>query len=176
MAEGEAYIAEVPDGELSFGRPFTVEEGETTIVTIDFEGQRSVQLTEEGDYILDPEVKLLVSEPLNDGEESSSHHHHASGEKMEIEGLIESFSAAIDSDTRWVVVGGQIIKVTPETEVEGNPGEGLYVEAEVIVEPDGSFTAVELEVKVVPTISITAPLETSSDVAVLAESIMLSSI
>ena len=48
---------------------------------------------------------------------------------------------------QWVVVGGQSIKVTPETEVEGNLGEGLYVEAEVIVEPDGSFTAVELEVK-----------------------------
>ena len=131
---------------MTFGRPFTVREGQTTVVTIDFDGQRSVHLNGEGDYILTPEVKLLVDEPLvnellKEGEDSSPRHDHPSGKKLEIEGLIESFSAT------ELVVGGLTITITPETEMDGFPTEGLYVDVEVVVEADGSFTAVELEVK-----------------------------
>ena len=142
VAEGEAHIAKVPSGKLTFGRPFIVREGQTTVVTIDFDGQRSVHLNGQGDYILTPEVKLLVNEPLSDGNESSSRHDHASGKKMEIEGIIESIS-----DTVLLLEGGLTIAITSETEVEGTLSEGLYIEVEVIVEANGSFTAVEVEVK-----------------------------
>ena len=117
VAQGEAYLAQVPSGKLTFGRPFTVREGQTTVVTIDFDGQRSVHLNGEGDYILTPEVKLLVDEPLvnellKEGEDSSPRHDHPSGKKLEIEGLIESFSAT------ELVVGGLTITITPETEMD----------------------------------------------------------
>ncbi len=141
VAQGEAYIAEVPSGKLSFGRPFTVREGETTIVSIDFDGQRSVQLTDEGEYILTPEIKLLVSQPFNDGEESPGTPNGLQRAKVEIEGVIGSYS-----DTEWFV-GGHSLNVIPETEVEGTPAIGLYAVAEVLVEPDGSFTALDLVVK-----------------------------
>ena len=141
VAEGQAYIAKVPSGKLTFGRPFTVSEGQTTVVTIDFEGQRSLHLNGEGDYILTPEVKLLVDEPLSDRDESSGYQHQASGKKMEIEGIIDRFSVT------ELVVGDMTINITPETEVEGTMVRGLYVDVEVVVEADGSFTAVEVEVK-----------------------------
>ena len=146
VAEGAAHLAQVPSGKLTFYRPFTVKEGQTTVVTIDFEGERSVHLNGEGDYILTPEVKLLVDEPLSDGEESSRGHGHASGTKMEIEGIIASFSATTDSDGQSIMVGNLTIRITPETEVEGTLAQGLYVDVEV-VGADGSLTAVEVEVK-----------------------------
>ena len=149
VAEGKPYIAEVPDEKLCYGSVITVQDGETTIITIDFIGQESVWLTDEGHYILTPEVNVLVDGPLNKGDESSSHHHQASGEKMEMEikGVIESFSTTIDSNTQLVVVGGLTLEVTPKTKVDGILSEGVYVEAEVVEEPDGSYTVVELEVK-----------------------------
>jgi len=142
VAQGEAHVADVPSGKIRFHRPFVVEEGETTVITIDFNGQRSVKVTGEGTFKLDPDVKLLVDEP--EAEPAGSEPQVEPKEKkVEIEGLIESIS-----DTQWIV-DGQPIAVTPETKVEGTPDVGLIAEVVVVVavEADGSFTAVEIEIK-----------------------------
>jgi len=57
----EPYEAEVPSGTLKFVRPFNVEDGVTTILTLDFDGDKSLVMTgKEGKFLFKPVVKLLV--------------------------------------------------------------------------------------------------------------------
>ena len=148
VAQGEAHVADVPSGKIRIIRPFAVEDGEITVVTIDFDGQRSVKVTGGGKFKLDPNVKLLVSEPSRGktkppepGTVPPSPQIQSRKAKVEIEGRIEEIS-----DTHWVV-SGQIIAVTSETEVEGTPQVGLIAEVVVRVQDDGSLKALEAEVK-----------------------------
>ena len=61
---------------------------------------------------------------------------------MEIKGVIEYFNG-----NELGLEGGLTIIVTSETEVEGNLAQGQHVDVEVVVEADGSLTAVEVEVE-----------------------------
>ena len=57
----EPYEAEVPSGTLKFVRPFNVEDGRTTILTLDFDGDKSLVMTgKEGKFLFKPVVKLIV--------------------------------------------------------------------------------------------------------------------
>jgi len=57
----EPYEADVPSGTLKFVRPFNVEYGVTTILTLDFDGDKSLVMTgKEGKFLFKPVVKLLV--------------------------------------------------------------------------------------------------------------------
>jgi len=61
---------------------------------------------------------------------------------MEIEGVIKYFNG-----NELGLEGELTIIVTSETEVEGNLAQGQHVDVEVVVEADGSLTAVEVEVE-----------------------------
>jgi len=57
----EPYEAEVPSGTLKFVRQFNVEDGVTTILTLDFDGDKSLVMTgKEGKFLFKPVVKLIV--------------------------------------------------------------------------------------------------------------------
>ena len=57
----EPYEADVPSGTLKFVRPFNVEGGVTTILTLDFDGDKSLVMTgKEGKFLFKPVVKLIV--------------------------------------------------------------------------------------------------------------------
>jgi len=57
----EPYEAEVPSGTLKFVRQFNVEDGVTTILTLDFDGDKSLVMTgKEDKFIFKPVVKLIV--------------------------------------------------------------------------------------------------------------------
>ncbi len=56
----EPYEAEVPSGMLKFVKPFEVRDGFKTILTIDFDGDKSLIMTGEGKFLFRPVVKLLV--------------------------------------------------------------------------------------------------------------------
>ncbi len=59
--------ATLPSGKLKFVRPFEVVEGETTVLLLDFDAEKSVIFTGSGKIIVRPVVKLMVSqgtEPL----------------------------------------------------------------------------------------------------------------
>jgi len=58
----EPYEADVPSGTIKFVRPFDVEDGVTTILTLDFDGDKSLVMTgKEGEFIFKPVVKLIVA-------------------------------------------------------------------------------------------------------------------
>jgi len=57
----EPYEAEVPSGTLKFVRPFNIEAGVKTILTLDFDGDKSLVMTgKEGKFLFKPVVKLIV--------------------------------------------------------------------------------------------------------------------
>ncbi len=58
--DGEQIEATVPSETLRIVRPFTIEAGETTIATLDFDAERSIVAQGTGRYLLRPVVTLLV--------------------------------------------------------------------------------------------------------------------
>ena len=52
--------AEIPGDKLKVVRPFDVEEGQTTVLTLDFDAEKAVIVTGTGDVRFKPVVKLLV--------------------------------------------------------------------------------------------------------------------
>jgi len=58
--DGDNITAEVPGDKLKIIRPFDVEAGMTTILTLDFDGSKSLIITGKDKAIFKPVVKLLV--------------------------------------------------------------------------------------------------------------------
>ena len=61
-----SYTAEVPSGKLKIVRPFNVEPGMKTVLTLDFDGEKSLIMTGAGKFLFKPVVKLLIE---GEGEE-----------------------------------------------------------------------------------------------------------
>jgi len=60
---GETKNATVPSGELKFVRPFDVVEGQTIILTLDFDADQSVTVTGNGEVLVRPVATLNVTMP-----------------------------------------------------------------------------------------------------------------
>lgn len=60
---GSVQNATVPGDELKFVRPFDVAEGQTTVLTLDFDADASVTVTGDGKVIVRPVVTLDVTMP-----------------------------------------------------------------------------------------------------------------
>ena len=58
--EEELLEATLPSNELKLVHPFSVVEGETTILVIDFDAEKMVTITGDGKVIVKPVVKLIV--------------------------------------------------------------------------------------------------------------------
>jgi len=56
----EPYEAEIPSGKLKFTKPFNVEAGKKTILTMDFDGDKSLVMTGKTKFLFKPVVKLSV--------------------------------------------------------------------------------------------------------------------
>jgi len=59
---GEPPEVILPSGELKFVRPFEVVDGETTIILLDFDAEKSVVVTGQGKVIVKPVVKLTIQQ------------------------------------------------------------------------------------------------------------------
>ncbi len=59
----DEYLAKVPGEKIKLVGGFEVEEGNTTEITLDFNGEKSVTVTGKGEYIFKPVIKLLVEKP-----------------------------------------------------------------------------------------------------------------
>lgn len=57
---GDNFTAEVPSGKLRIVRPFNVSPGTRTVLTIDFDGEKSLIITGKGKALFKPVVKLLI--------------------------------------------------------------------------------------------------------------------
>jgi len=63
LGEGESQEATLPSGELKFVRPFDVVEGNTTVLLLDFDADKSVTPTGAGKVIVRPVVTLDITRP-----------------------------------------------------------------------------------------------------------------
>jgi len=60
LGEGEPQEAKLPSDELKLIQPFDIEEGQVTVITVDFDAAESVNVTGQDDIIVQPVVKLTV--------------------------------------------------------------------------------------------------------------------
>ncbi len=67
LGDGDPQEATVPSGTLKFVRPFDVLAGETTILLVDFDADKSVNITGDGKIIVRPVVKLTVRQEEETG-------------------------------------------------------------------------------------------------------------
>ncbi|MFC2034410.1 DUF4382 domain-containing protein [Chloroflexota bacterium] len=161
--DGENFTAEVPGDKLRVVRPFDVEPGMTTVLTLDFDGEKSLIITGKGEAMFKPVVKLLIEkkegtgtkakqeaseEPQKEGveeneDEDSDEEELEEAEVMEFEGTIDS----IDGDNWTMTINGEssIVDVS-QAEIQGNPAveRTATIEGSII---DGIIVASEVEIK-----------------------------
>jgi len=65
LGESDLVEATLPSGELKFVRPFDIVEGETTVLLLDFDADKSVTVTGGGKIIVKPVVKLAITSPAS---------------------------------------------------------------------------------------------------------------
>jgi len=135
----DEHDAFVPSGRLKFVRPFQVQENGTTTLLLDFDGQRSINVTGKGQYILKPVVTLLVPE------QTGSHGVAQDEETDELEfmGTIETidgttWTMAIEGESKMVDVSG--------ADIEGEPAVGLEAEVGATV-VGNSILASKVEIR-----------------------------
>lgn len=78
---GDKITAEIPSGTLKIVRPFTVEPGGTTVLTLDFDGEKSLILTGKGKALFKPVVKLLIEH--EEGEQAQEREEERAQEREE---------------------------------------------------------------------------------------------
>jgi heat shock protein HslJ len=72
FGDGELQDATVPSNELKIVRPFDVIAGETTILVLDFEADKMVNVTGANKIIVKPVVKLTVRQEKGGGDQNGS--------------------------------------------------------------------------------------------------------
>jgi hypothetical protein len=144
--------ARVPSGKLKIVRPFTVEAGVTTVLTLDFDGKKSLILpgkdiaTGKERAIFKPVIKLLIEKEKAETEQAQVQEQEQEQEQeREFEGTIEDMPA----DAPWLgdwVIDGQTVIVDADTVVEGTPEIGLIAKVKALVQLDDSLLAIKIEV------------------------------
>jgi len=139
------YTAEVPSGKLRIVRPFNVERGLKTTLTLDFDLTKSLIMTGAGKFLFKPvlHVKVAHSSPPETGEEVEV---KTQEQEQEFEGNIGDMPA----DAPWIgewVIDGQTVIVNADTVVEGTPEIGLIAKVKALVQPDDSLLAIKIEVE-----------------------------
>ena len=61
--EGDEYDAKVPSEKIKLVGTFEVVENETTVITLDFDGMKSIHVTGSENYMCKPVIKLIVERP-----------------------------------------------------------------------------------------------------------------
>ena len=157
---GDNITAEVPSGKLKIVRPFTVADGETTVLTLDFDGEKSLVLpgkgvaTAKARALFKPVVKLLIEhgekEKKEEGElereeereqEREEEHEGEEAEALEaIEEVEEEFAeilARIDLEGITLPEDAFAVFNTLIAEAKSVFADGDYEEAERLAEDAG---------------------------------------
>ncbi|MBA7684088.1 hypothetical protein ES703_92478 [subsurface metagenome] len=107
VGEDEVYQeAKLASGELKFVRPFDVVEGETTILLLDFDAEKSVNTTGQGQVHVKPVVKLTIQQ--GKPHELTS----VEGVISEVDTELGTVSIIPDGETEAIV-----LDVVPQTEI-----------------------------------------------------------
>ncbi|MBI4336356.1 MAG: DUF4382 domain-containing protein [Chloroflexi bacterium] len=161
VKDGQEYAVVVPSGQISLTRPFSVVEGQTTVVLLDFNSAQSLKTTGQGEYTLSPQVRLLAEEPrereqsIDKGKKKPADRGEEAAQRgkglvpetrkpprnVEIEGIVEVLSE------ETLVVQGQRINISPNVKTEGHLESGQHVKVEAVPQADGAFLAVEVKAR-----------------------------
>ena len=141
---GKLQLANLPSGVLKFVRPFDVVAGETVEILIDFDADRSVNVTGGGKIQVKPVVKLEIKTGKQAGQTAEGEEvDEEEPEEIEFEGIIED----IDGDIWTMTVDDETMTVdVSEAEIDGEPEVGLEAEVEGVMEDD-TVIASEVEIK-----------------------------
>jgi hypothetical protein len=167
QVNGNELRPEVPSDRVQISRPFKVEEGETTVIVLEFDPRASLQRKDSGQWYLKPRMRVLVEEPAGDEEKDRDEDDEREDEESEDkEGgstnrtrssttvvtstqqsvRVEVYGAVESVVNGAVTLRGKSISITGETDVSGEIQEGSQVEIEGIIESDGSFIAQSVKV------------------------------
>ena len=139
---GDNFTAEVPSEKLKIVRSFNVTPGMTTILTLDFDGEKSV-IIGKNKVLFKPTVKLFIEEGVKKAKEGAEEEDKDEEEELEFEGTINSINGTtwtmtIGGESRTVDVSGAVI--------EGEAAAGLDAEVKGTV-VDDTIVASEVEIK-----------------------------
>jgi predicted secreted protein len=112
---GEPQEATVPSGELKIVRPFTVEDGETTTLLIDFDAEHSVVFTGSGKIQVKPVVKLSIEQGEKSGKPQDKDKDEDEDEEeieASVEVLCDEFASANHTSRELEVEAGNLLMVT----------------------------------------------------------------
>ena len=143
---GDNFTAEVPSEKLKIVRSFNVVPGMTTILTLDFDGEKSV-IIGKNKVLFKPTVKLLIEEEgvkkAKEEAEEEDKDKEEEEEELEFEGTIEN----IDGTTWTMTIGGETRTVDVSgAEIEGEAAVGFEAEVKGTV-VDDTIMATEVEIK-----------------------------
>ncbi|GAI44226.1 unnamed protein product, partial [marine sediment metagenome] len=130
IGNGGLKEATLPSGELKFVRPFDVVAGETTILLLDFDADKSVVVTGGGKVIVRPVVKLSI---------------HQQGKPHQLTS-VEGTISAVDTEaaTVSIIPAGEseaiVLDVLPQTEITLD-GDEANLDDLVELEEGNSVTA-----------------------------------
>jgi len=138
-----SYTAEVPSGELKIVRPFNVGAGKVTVLTLDFDGEKSLVRTgKSGKFLFKPVVKLAIDYEAKTEQEQEQEQEQGA-EELDFVGTIDAINGniwtmTIEGESRTVDVS--------EAEIEGEPAVGLQAEVEGTM-VDDIIMASKVEIK-----------------------------
>ncbi len=84
---GENETATVPSGKIKFVRPFEVANGATTVLTFDFDAEKSINVTGNGKVMMKPVIKLTVEKPSGGQNENGNENEHGQAISISPSGL-----------------------------------------------------------------------------------------
>ncbi|MBI2328364.1 MAG: hypothetical protein HYU85_01740, partial [Chloroflexi bacterium] len=110
--------------------------GTTTVLTLDFDGEKSLIRTGSGKFLFKPVVRLLIEKGQGQGQGQEA-------EEQKFEGTIDT----INGSTWTMTIRGETRTVdVSEAEIEGEPAVGLRARVEGTVVAD-TIKASEVEIK-----------------------------
>ncbi len=137
---GKLQLANLPSGVLKFVRPFDVVAGETVEILIDFDADRSVNVTGGGKIQVKPVVKLEIKTGEQAGQTAEG---IEEAEEIDFEGTIETIDGNI-----WTMTVGDETKTidVSDAEIDGEPAVGLEAEVKGVMDGD-TIIASDVEIK-----------------------------
>jgi hypothetical protein len=147
------YTAEVPGDKLKIVRPFNVGAGKVTVLTLDFDGEKSLIRTGNGEFMFKPVVTLTVAnkemeqeqemEQGQEGGQKQEKEKEQGADELKFTGTI----VAIDDSIWTMTIESENMTVdVSEAEIEGEPAIELQAEIEGTV-VDDVIIASEVEIK-----------------------------
>ena len=135
---GSQREIKVPGSSIVINRPFKVKAGETTILQLGFNSEKSLRSSQQGELLLVPLVYLSAKEPVASTKPAEQPSASLATKPVEIEGTIT------DIQNNQITVLGKPIVVGAGTRIEGKIALGSKAKIRATASENGILTAVQI--------------------------------